>query len=48
MLLETLLVLLVLGAVVATVLSFFVVRSKKDQPEQKREADVDNPQWDSK
>ena len=46
MLLETLLVLLVLGAVAATLLSFFVVRSKKHQPEQKRDADVDNPQWD--
>lgn len=48
MLLETLLVLLVLGAVVATVLSFFVVRSKKHQPEENRKADVDNPQWDVK
>ena len=48
MLLETLLVLLVLGAVVATVLSFFVVRSKKNQPEDNRKADVDNPQWDVK
>ena len=48
MLLETLLVLLVLGAVVATVLSFFVVRSKKHPPEQNRKADVDNPQWDGK
>jgi len=46
MLLETLLVLLVLGAVAATLLSFFVVRSKKHKPEENREADVDNPQWD--
>lgn len=48
MLLEILLVLLVLGAVVATLLSFFVVRSKKRQPEKEREVDVDNPQWDGK
>ena len=46
MLLETLLVLLVLGAVAATLLSFFVVRSKKHKPKENREADVDNPQWD--
>ena len=48
MVLETLLVLLVLGAVVATALSFFVVRSKKNQPEENSKADVDNPQWDGK
>ncbi len=46
MLLETLLVLLVLGAVVATVLSLFVVRSKKRQPEKTIKPDADNPQWD--
>ena len=48
MLLETLLVLLVLGAVVATVLSLFVVRSKKHQPENNIKPDADNPQWDDK
>ena len=48
MVLEILLVLLVLGAVVASVLSFFVVRSNKHQPEQSSKADVDNPQWDGK
>ena len=48
MLLETLLVLLVLGAVVATVLSLFVVRSKKHQPEKNIKPDADNPQWDDK
>jgi type II secretory pathway pseudopilin PulG len=46
MLLETLLVLLVLGAVVATVLSLFVVRSKKHQPEKDSKTDADNPKWD--
>jgi hypothetical protein len=46
MVLETLLVLLVLGAVVATVLSLFVVRSKKHQLEESSKADADNPQWD--
>jgi flagellar basal body-associated protein FliL len=48
MVLETLLVLLVLGAVVASVLSLFVVRPKKHQPEENSEADADNPQWDDK
>ncbi len=48
MVLETRLVLLVLGAVVASVLSLFVVRSKKHQPEEDSEADADNPQWDGK
>ncbi len=48
MLLETLLVLLVLGAVVATVLSLFVVRPKKHQPEHSSKPDADNPQWDDK
>jgi ABC-type thiamin/hydroxymethylpyrimidine transport system permease subunit len=48
MVLETLLVLLVLGAVVATVLSLFVVRSKKHQPEESSKPDADNPQWDDK
>ena len=48
MLLETLLVLLVLGAVVATVLSLFVVRSKTHQPEKNIKPDADNPQWDDK
>ena len=46
MLLETLVVLLVLGAVVATVLSLFVVRSKKHQPEKNIKPDADNPQSD--
>lgn len=46
MVLEILLVLLVLGAVVATVLSLFVVRSKKHQPEESSKPDADNPQWD--
>ena len=48
MVLETLLVLLVLGAVVATVLSLFVVRPKKHQPEHSSKPDADNPQWDDK
>ena len=38
--------LLVLGAVVPTVLSLFVVRSKKHQPEKNIKPDADNPQWD--
>ena len=46
MVLERLLVLLVLGAVVATVLSLFVLRSKKPQPEDGSKLDADNPQWD--
>ena len=48
MVLETLLVLLVLGAVVATGLSLFVVRSKKHQPGENSKTDADNPQWDDK
>jgi ABC-type thiamin/hydroxymethylpyrimidine transport system permease subunit len=48
MVLETLLVLLVSGAVVASVLSLFVVRSKKRQPEENSKPDADNPQWDDK
>jgi len=48
MVLETLLVLLVLGAVGVTVLSFFVVKSTKNKPVEKSKADVDNPQWDDK
>lgn len=48
MVLETLLVLLVLGAVAVTLLSFFVVKSKKHQPPEKSKLDVDNPQWDDK
>ncbi len=48
MVLETLLVLLVLGALGVTVLSFFVVRSVKNKPQEKLKADVDNPQWGDK
>ena len=46
--LETLLALLVLGAVAVTVLSFFVVKSARNKPQEKLKSDVDNPQWGDK